>query len=68
MSTTALIEEALAGKRRAIAQLISLVEDGGPELGAVMRALYPHTGESYSIGITGAPGAGKSTLTEKVVA
>ncbi|MDQ3940608.1 MAG: methylmalonyl Co-A mutase-associated GTPase MeaB, partial [Actinomycetota bacterium] len=39
-----------------------------PELGAVMRALYPHTGESYSIGITGAPGAGKSTLTEKVVA
>ena len=51
-----------------MARLISLVEDGGGELGRVMEALYPHTGSCYSLGITGAPGAGKSTLTEKLVA
>ncbi len=51
----------------AVARLISLVEDGGAELGRVMEALYPHTGASYSVGITGAPGAGKSTLTEQIV-
>ena len=67
MNATELTERALKGERRAIARLISLVEDGGPELAAVMKAVYPHTGNSYSIGITGAPGAGKSTLTEKVV-
>jgi LAO/AO transport system kinase len=63
-----LIEGALAGERGAIARLISLVEDGGPELPAVMRTLYGHTGAGYWIGITGAPGAGKSTLTERLVA
>lgn len=68
MDTSGLIERALRGERRAVARLISIVEDGGTELGAVMKALYPHTGNSYSVGITGAPGAGKSTLTERVVA
>ena len=63
-----LVKDALDGDRRAVARLISLVEDGGPELGRVMESLYPHTGGAYSIGVTGAPGAGKSTLTEKVVA
>jgi LAO/AO transport system kinase len=62
------IEHALEGDRRSVARLISLVEDGGPHLAEVMRALYPHTGDAYSIGVTGAPGAGKSTLTEKLVA
>jgi LAO/AO transport system kinase len=62
-----LIQRALAGERRAIARTISLVEDGGADLGRVMQALYPHTGRAYSIGITGAPGAGKSTLTERLV-
>ena len=68
MDIAALVDGVLAGERLAIARLISLVEDGGAELGAVMQALYPHTGEAYSIGITGAPGAGKSTLTERLVA
>jgi LAO/AO transport system kinase len=63
-----LIERALTGERRAIARLISLVEDGSSDLGTIMRALYPRTGNAYTIGITGAPGAGKSTLTEQVVA
>jgi LAO/AO transport system kinase len=64
----ALVGGALAGERRAIGRLISLVEDGGVDLGLVMRRLYPHTGSAYSIGITGAPGAGKSTLTEGLIA
>ncbi|MEA2508814.1 MAG: GTPase [Actinomycetota bacterium] len=68
MDHEALIESALGGERGAIARLISLVEDGGAALPAVMRTLYGHTGSGYSIGITGAPGAGKSTLTERVVA
>jgi LAO/AO transport system kinase len=63
-----LIRRALSGGRLAIARLISLVEDGGADLGRVMEQLYPHTGSAYSIGITGAPGAGKSTLTERLVA
>lgn len=62
-----LVERALAGNRGAIARLISLVEDGGEGVGDAMKALYPHTGRSYSIGITGSPGAGKSTLTEQLV-
>jgi LAO/AO transport system kinase len=67
LSSEALVREALAGDRRAIARLISLVEDGSDGLAAVMRALHPHTGKTYSIGITGAPGAGKSTLTAGLV-
>jgi LAO/AO transport system kinase len=63
-----LIRRALSGERRAIGRVISLVEDGGPELGRVMHALYPHTGTAYTVGITGSPGAGKSTLTERLVA
>ena len=62
-----LIRRALAGERRAIARTISLVEDGGADLGRVMQSLYPHTGSAYTVGITGAPGAGKSTLTERLV-
>ena len=68
MNVSELVERARAGERRAIARLISLVEDGGSDLGAAMQALYPHTGGSYSVGITGAPGAGKSTLTERLIA
>ena len=68
MTDNALAQRVLEGERRALAQLISLVEDGGPGLAEVMRALYPHTGRAYSIGITGAPGAGKSSLTDRLVA
>ena len=45
-----------------------MVEDGGAELGDAMGLLYPHTGSAYSLGITGAPGAGKSSLTDRLVA
>lgn len=63
----ALVERALGGDRQAVAKLISIVEDGAPELGEVMQAIFPHTGRAYAVGITGAPGAGKSTLTEALV-
>lgn len=65
--STPLIRHALEGERRAIAKLISVVEDGAPELAAVMEAIFPHTGNAYTVGITGAPGAGKSTLTEGLI-
>ena len=68
MDTSTLVERALEGQRLAVGRLISLVEDGGADLGRVMQSLYPRTGAGYSIGITGAPGAGKSTLTERLIA
>lgn len=61
-SSESLATRLLAGSRRAVAQAISRVENDGPEAHALLSALYPHTGRSYVIGITGAPGTGKSTL------
>jgi len=65
--TDALVERALAGDRVAIAKLLSLVEQGGEGARAVVSRLHPHTGRAWSVGITGAPGAGKSTLTDELV-
>ena len=56
------IDALLAGDRRALARTISQVEDGGPLAYSMLAALYPHTGRAQVIGITGAPGTGKSTL------
>ena len=64
----ALVEGALAGERAAIARLITMVETGGSPAHAALARLFPHTGRAYTIGITGAPGAGKSTLTDKLIA
>jgi LAO/AO transport system kinase len=63
-----LVEGALAGERAAVARLISMVERGGDAAHAAIAKLYPHTGSAYTVGITGAPGAGKSTLTDKLIA
>ncbi|CAN5670332.1 methylmalonyl Co-A mutase-associated GTPase MeaB [soil metagenome] len=68
MTVDALVAGVLGGDRRSIARAISVIEDGGGELAGVIDALHPHTGNAYSLGITGAPGAGKSTLTERLVA
>ncbi len=59
---TTLIEKLLTGNRRATARLISVVERGGDDADNVIQAIYPHTGNAHLIGITGSPGAGKSTL------
>ncbi len=64
----ALVEAARAGAPRAVARLISLVEDGHPALREVMAALAPHTGGAHIFGITGSPGVGKSTITNALVA
>ena len=63
----ALVESARAGSPRAVARLISLVEDGHPALREVMAALAPHSGSAYVIGLTGSPGVGKSTSTTALV-
>ena len=62
-----LVEGLRSGDRRAIARLISLVEDGATEASAVLREVYPLTGHASTVGITGAPGAGKSTLIDGLV-
>ncbi|WP_270886607.1 methylmalonyl Co-A mutase-associated GTPase MeaB [Pedococcus sp. 5OH_020] len=64
----ALVESARAGSPRAVARLISLVEDAHPALREVMAALAPHTGSAHVIGVTGSPGVGKSTSTNALVA
>lgn len=57
-----LVAQALAGDRRAIAKLISVIEQGGAEARQLLSRVYPHTGRAHIVGITGAPGTGKSTL------
>jgi LAO/AO transport system kinase len=63
----ALVESARAGSPRAVARLISLVEDGHSALREVMAALAPHAGSAWVIGLTGSPGVGKSTTTTALV-
>jgi LAO/AO transport system kinase len=57
-----LAEGVLAGRRRAVARAISLVEQGGAEAHEMLAALHPHTGRAHVVGVTGPPGSGKSTL------
>ncbi|WP_371368541.1 GTPase ArgK [Sporomusa rhizae] len=61
-----IVEEVLAGSKRALARAITAVENEYDEAAAIMQQLYPHTGRAQVIGITGPPGAGKSTLTDKL--
>ena len=62
-----LVEAATRGDRGALARLISVVERGGDEAREVGRLVYPKGGTAYTVGITGAPGAGKSTLTDRLI-
>lgn len=62
-----LVDRARAGDPRAVARLVSLVEDAAPALREVAAALAPHTGRAEVVGITGAPGVGKSTCTSGLV-
>jgi LAO/AO transport system kinase len=61
-----LVERLLTGDARALARAISLVEDEAPERDALIRAVFPHTGRAYLVGVTGPPGAGKSTLVDRL--
>lgn len=61
-----LIQEALKGSERAIARLITMVENEMPPWREVMRTIYSHTGKAYLLGFTGPTGSGKSTLVDRV--
>ena len=62
-----LVERARAGQPRAVARLISLVEDASPQVPELMRLLAPTAGTAHVIGLTGSPGVGKSTTTSALV-
>jgi LAO/AO transport system kinase len=66
-SVTELVTRARDGDPRAVARLISLVEDASPKLREVAGALAPHTGRAQVVGLTGSPGVGKSTSTSALV-
>ena len=63
-----LFASATDGDRAALARLLSLIERGGQDARHVGRLAAPRAGDAYTVGLTGAPGAGKSTLTSAVVA
>ena len=65
--TMDLMKEFWNGSRLALARSISAVENEAEGYVDILREIYSHTGNAQVIGITGAPGAGKSTLTDKLV-
>lgn len=60
-------ERLMTGDRRALARLITYVENKDPQAIDILKALYHNSGKAHVIGVTGPPGAGKSTLTDKLV-
>jgi LAO/AO transport system kinase len=63
-----LVDRVLSGDARAVARAISLVENETAEGAGIIRRIFSHTGGAYLVGVTGAPGAGKSTLVDRLVA
>jgi LAO/AO transport system kinase len=64
---TTIIEGVVKGNVRSLAKAITVVENDRPGKRELLRAVFPRTGNAYLIGITGPPGAGKSTLTDKLI-
>ena len=67
MTAAPLSERVLAGDARAIARAISLIEDEAPAGAELVRRIFASTGRAYLIGVTGPPGAGKSTLVDRLI-
>jgi LAO/AO transport system kinase len=65
--TRELLERARSGDRRSLGRLISIVEDGRPGADDILSATYPMGGVAHVVGITGSPGAGKSTLVDRLI-
>jgi LAO/AO transport system kinase len=65
-ATGDLLDRARSGDKRSIARLVSVVENDDPGAAEAMRALYPKTGNAQTVGITGPPGGGKSTLVNRL--
>ncbi|HET9155128.1 MAG TPA: methylmalonyl Co-A mutase-associated GTPase MeaB [Myxococcaceae bacterium] len=68
MSPDSLVDRVLAGEVRAASRLMRRIDDEDPAATPDLQKLFPRTGRAYVLGITGSPGAGKSTLTDRVVA
>ena len=64
---SSITEKVRAGDVRTVARLIRDIDDGMPEVRGVLKELYPYTGKAYVVGITGAPGVGKSTLVDQML-
>jgi LAO/AO transport system kinase len=65
--TPSLADRVVAGDPRAIARAISHIEDESPLAAPLVQRLFPHTGRAYLVGVTGPPGAGKSTLVDRMI-
>jgi len=68
MNVTEWAAKVRAGEVRAISRAITAIENHAPEAEALLRGLFPYTGQAYLTGITGAPGTGKSTLVDRLAA
>jgi len=64
---SSITEKVRAGDVRTVARLIRDIDDGMPEVRGELKELYPYTGKAYVVGITGAPGVGKSTLVDQML-
>jgi len=62
-----LVGQMLDGKTLALSRVISIIEGEGNEVSHIMKLIYPRTGKAYCIGVTGPPGAGKSTIIDKLI-
>ena len=67
MSENELVERLLSGDRRALARIISKIEGEDPEVPGVISELYPHTGDAITVGFTGPPGVGKSSIIARLI-